>query len=198
MPFKRSFALSLLILALFGIGIVWNAATLTPSDQEMLRKAVGASSEEIKNYSLQQNRRGAAKTLLLSEGDERKIGMIQSEASELVYTQKEHHKELVEDMHGVQMLYQEEFLTQAGGVPIQVVVALQAEHATYFYKQQKWIAEKATIRRYQLPGHTFPENKIAEPPFFQGTADRIALDMSEPLPFLHTYGLDATFVREAA
>lgn len=57
--------------------------------------------------------------------------------------------------------------------PRQRLLYLEADHATYHYKQEHFIAEDARIWRYELPGHQFDENVEKQNALFFGVADHV-------------------------
>lgn len=177
-----SFGISSLFLAL-----AFHILEISKEDEENYRNlmAVSHSPTALKsdsNYTAKQLKEGTKKTLLMNQGEERKIGKL-SCASSMLYLSKENQKtELMEEMFAVDLLYQEELFKED-----QILVHLNADHAFYFYNQEKLEAENVRISRYKLPSHEFP--KELSSPFFTGRAETLSISFKDKKPTMKAKNL---------
>lgn len=179
---KVALSALLLLIALCG-ATVW--LLFTPSDQPRVVEKV----PETKDLSSKQERFYTERTILLSQGEKRKIGRLKSTASTLQYKQNQDKAALVEEMTDILLLFQEELMEKE-----QLVVELKAKNAVYDYDQGLFSAENVHISRYKLKGNQLPES-VSGTPYFQGTADRARMAFSDEHPTLYAYGLKAEFLQ---
>jgi len=197
MKFWKASLFSLLLIGMLLVLLVSHAVNIPPEEKLRYREIMDVSQSKTQvsaesNYTAKQLKQGTAKTLLLSQGDERKIGVLKSRISTLLFSKANQSSEVIEEMEGVRLTYQEELIKNRSGSQEQRVLSLLAEKATYFYNQEKLVAENVQIFRYQLPLHELPHEIEGEIPYFSGTADSISLNFSRTMPTLQAKNLKAT------
>lgn len=180
---------SLGIVSLFLV-MALNILEISKEDKENYRKlmAVSNSTTAVKNdskYTAKQLKEGTKKTLLLSHEDERRIGKLTCASSTLFLSKENQKSELMEEMLTMDLLYQEELLAEG-----QIVVHVNADHATYFYNQEKLDADHVRIARYKLPSHEFPTALTS--PFFTGTASTLSIAFGDNKPKMQAKNLKAS------
>ena len=146
------------------------------------------STTALKNdthYTAKLLKEGTKKTLLMKQGEERRIGKLSCDSSVLCFAKENQKSELCEEMDALDLVYQEEFLPEG-----QIVVHLKSDHATYYYQKERLEAENVHLARYKLPSHAFPEKLSA--PFFSGTADSISVAFEQHRPSISAKNLKAT------
>lgn len=200
MRFKRLILISLGALILVATLMIGYILTISSSDLEMYRHLVESSNAKTellkeKEYTAKQNRAGTSKAFLFSEGNERRVGFLTSASSLLQYVKTDKHSEMIEEMEGVDMVYQENLSLSPTGEPLQTVVEMKADQAKYYYQQEKLIAERVELKRYELPGHTLPAS--LEKPFFSGTADKVSVAFENNFPVIQAEKLKAKFTKDA-
>lgn len=192
---KTTFFAIFLIISLLA-GLVFHILNITATDQERYRELMDVSNSKTSlksnaNYTAKQLKEGTAKTLLLTQGDERRVGYLTSKSSVLYFAKEEQSSQLIEEMQNVQLIYQEELMVDSEGNPFQTVVWMESESATYFYNQEKLKAENVHIRRYRLPSHELPKGKLEANPLFTGTADLITITFGKDHPTMQAIHLKA-------
>lgn len=187
---KTTVLSSIFILGLF-LALVLHILQISSSDQKEYKKLMDVSNSKttLKNdsdYTAKQLKSGTAKTLLLTQGNDRKVGSLACESSILYFAKEKQTSELIEEMKGVHLIYQEELVPEG-----QITLHLEAENATYFYSQEKLMAEKVQFARFRIPSHVFSTQEPSVAPFFKGTADRIAIGFGSIQPTMQATNLKA-------
>lgn len=184
------------LLFIFGFALFFHIFMISSQDKEGYEK-LHEPPETASFFSAKQSREGVVKTLILSQGEERKLGILKARSSQLVYEKEKGKTGLVEDMEDAELIYQEELLPEKK----QLVMKLNAKSAKYDYQREKLIAKDAILTRYEAPGHQFPEE--LKDPYFEGTAEQAALEFKKN-PYMKAYKLKASqspasfFVDEAS
>jgi hypothetical protein len=196
MKFRKTTIFSTLFCLGLLAGIVFQVLSISPKDRESYRKLMEVSNSKSalkveKDYTVKQLKEGTVKTLLLSQGEERKMGHLSSASSILYFAKANQSSQLIEEMNQVRMIYQEELIKDASGQPFQIVVQLNADAATYFYSEEKLSAEKVHLARYKIPSHTLTVETVLETPFFYGTADSMTIAFGSNQPALRATNLKA-------
>lgn len=181
------FAIFLIISLL--AGLVFHILNITPADVEQYRELMDVSNSKTSlksntNYTARQLKEGTSKTLLLTQGDERRVGYLTCKSSILYFAKDEKSSELIEEMQNVQLIYQEELRDD-----FQIVLFMNADAATYFYDQEKLTAEKVQIKRYKLPSHELPKDSTGGKLLFSGTADQMTIAFGKEHPTLQATNL---------
>lgn len=112
------------------------------------------------------NRTSTLKTLLLSEGKERRKGVLSSAESTLKLIEDEGERSWIEEMTEPRLVYQEA-LFKEGGDKYQTVLTLEAEKGVYYYRLQELVADKIKMKRYHLKGYQLPSSLLDETPFME-------------------------------
>lgn len=192
-PFSRAFWGAVVAISLAALALFYCLFKIGPEDenayQELLGTVYGKDSEI--NYSTTQKRKLPSKTLLLSQDQTRKLGFLKSNSSELFFNRHITSAELVEELHDVELIFQET-ITSAEN-PAQVILTMRADQAKYFYKQEKLIAENVELKRYWIIGKEFNQDMSLTNPFFEGSAGEFILALAENQPKLEVFRLKAKF-----
>lgn len=146
---------------------------ITSYDRKGYEK-LNAPQEVASSFSTKQARQRIVKTLLLTQGEERRVGILKASDSELLFEKEGGSKGLVEEMENVELIYQEEL--EEG---TQLIARLIAKKALYDYEKERLIAEDADLTRYRLLGHQFPEMADLKDPIFSAFAKDIHLEFQE-------------------
>lgn len=199
MHFRKTLFAGVALLILSASGLSFLILSTTEEDKKLYEELTDADQikSESSHYQAKQDRTGTSKTLLLSEGDERKIGILTSRFSQIFYAKANGSSELIEDMDQARLVYQESLDVDPSGVNYQVIVTLEAEKAIYFYQQEKLKAHRVFIQRYRIPGHDFPEDmmqgKMHEAPLFTGTSEEVTITFNGGDLLLEAHHLKAFF-----
>ena len=193
---KTTLFASFLILSLIA-GLVFHILNITPEDEERYRELMDVSNSKTSlksnaNYTAKQLKEGTSKTLLLTQGDERRVGYLTCKSSILYFAKEEKSSELIEEMQNIQLIYQEDLMEDAEGKPVQIVVFVESDAATYFYNQEKLTAENVHIKRYKLPSHELPRAIKEGKPLFIGTADQMTIAFGKDHPTMQATRLKAS------
>ena len=84
---------------------------------------------------------------------------------------------LIEKMNDVKCWMQEE-LSIVEGKPFQLLRYLEADSATYFYKNDEVVASDVKIYRYTVPGHELPLKLEGVKPSMKGHAEAVQFSMA--------------------
>lgn len=121
-----------------------------------------------------QNKQSVRKEIWTEKGSDRLHTTIWSDTSRMTLARGSGKNELSEEMQGVRAWMQEDLLPEA-----QMVRGLMAEQATYYFKDDRLVAEKVKLYRYQLPGRTLPTHLPGIPPLMEGEASWAELYLKE-------------------
>jgi lipopolysaccharide export system protein LptA len=194
--FPRALFWALALLCASGLALFCHIFMISSYDREGYDK-LNAPQEAAASFSTKSPRQGISKTLLLTQGDKRRIGVLKADASELVFEKEGSSRGLVEEMENAELIYQEELLADN----MQLVVKLTADQATYDYERERLRAHDAELSRYRLPTHQLPDSNDLKDPFFVGLASEFHLEFQEREPFLmarQLKGTSPTFLVEEA
>ena len=97
-----------------------------------------------------------------------------SDSSRLTLARGIGKEEVVEEMQGVVLFTQEEM--KEGFQWVRVVIA---DEATYYFKDERVVAEKVKLFRFKLPGGDLPEEFPAEKPLMEGEAKWVEFILSK-------------------
>lgn len=192
---KTTLFANLLIFFLLA-GLVFHILNITQEDEERYRELMDVSNSKTSlksndNYTAKQLKEGTSKTLLLTQGDERRVGYLTCQSSILYFAKEEKSSELIEEMQNVQLTYQEDFTVDSENNPVQIIVFVESEAATYFYNQEKLTAENVYIKRYKMPSHVLPRSMVGGELLFSGTADQITITFGKEHPTMQATRLKA-------
>lgn len=196
MKFWKTTLFAIFLIVCLIAGLSFHILNITAADVEQYRELMDVSNSKTSlksnaNYTAKQLKEGTSKTLLLTQGDERRVGYLTCKSSILYFSKEEKSSELIEEMQNVQLIYQEELTVDALGKPFQIVVFMESEAATYFYNQEKLTATNVHIERYRLSSHELPRDKIGGKPLFSGTADQITITFGKDHPTMQAIHLKA-------
>lgn len=142
---------------------------------------LNAPQKVASSFSTKQERQGVKKTLLLTQEDERKIGILKAAGSQLLFEKEGGSKGLVEEMEDAELIYQEKLLEDN----MQLVAKLVASTATYDYEKERLTAQGGTLTRYRLAGHQLPDISDLKEPYFLGSAKEFDVDFRENILKAH-------------
>lgn len=188
MKFPRALFISLALLFASGFALFYHIFMISSYDRKGYDK-LNAPQEVASSFSTKQARQGVSKTLLLAQGEERRIGVLKAAASEFLFEKEGGSRGLVEEMEDAELIYQEELLPDN----MQLVVKLIANKATYDYERERLTAHDAVLSRYRLSGHHLPTLSDLKDPFFNGSAREFHLEFQEEQPVLKAQELKGNF-----
>lgn len=196
MKFWKTTVLSVFLIVSLFAGIVIHILHISTDHKEEYKKLMDVSNTKTShkndsNYKAKQMKEGTAKTLLLTQGDERKIGMLTSKSSILYFAKENQSSELIEEMKQVHLIYQEDLIEDSSGALFQVMVELNAQNAIYYYSREKLDAEIVELARYRIPSHVFSKQIEGASPLFKGTADHVSITFGVKTPSFQATNLKA-------
>lgn len=123
--------------------------------QQLLKRANPSSLlESHPSYQAKQYRQGVQKSFWYEKGDQRLEFLLTSADAELVYEKQGNSQEIVEHMHDVRCLLQEEiYYLPRDPHPMQTVRCFEADSAEYHYTSNRLIADHAKMTLFTLPGN---------------------------------------------
>lgn len=127
-----------------------------------------------KEGSQSQNKQEVRKEIWTEKEGQRLHTTIGSQSSRMTMERRGDKNEVSEEMFGVIALMQEELEPE-----FQRVRALVSEQATYYFKEDRLVAEKVKLYRFHLPGNTLPKALPQEPPLMEGEAAWAELFLKE-------------------
>lgn len=196
MKFWKTTLFAIFLMVCLIAGLSFHILNITDDDEEQYRELMDVSNSKTSlksnsNYTAKQLKEGTSKTLLLTQGDERRVGYLTCKSSILFFSKEEKSSELIEEMQNVQLIYQEELIVDEEKNLFQVVLFIESDAATYFYNQEKLTAEKVHLQRYKLALHELPRGKDGAKPLFTGTAEQITIAFGKDHPTMHAIQLKA-------
>lgn len=180
MYFKKAVMISFVLLLGFSAFLLDLAWRLNPKI-DVLKPL------ENQDYRARQTRQKTAKTLLIGNGNERRMGILTSDSSFLYFSKTEGEGELLEEMEGVHLVFQEELSPQ-------ILLVLDAKTAKYSYSLRELIANDVVLARYKLLSDVYPRGVIQETPIFSGTADRVFFMFNGGAPLIRAEHLKALLI----
>lgn len=168
------------------------------------------SGQTLTSYNAKQKRENSHKHLWLASEQGPLQHCIRSNESELELDRREESTQLIEHMRNVQCYMQEElYYLSADGEeiakdsegyfvfkntdtrilndattlkPMQIIRHMQADSASYFYKNDKLVANHVTISRFVVPGHELVVSLDNGTPLMSGIAESMecTLDGGDP------------------
>lgn len=85
-----------------------------------------------------------------------------------------------------------------GLVPMQLIRYLEAESATYYYKDDLCTAREVSFSRYAAPGHQIGKDLQLEKLLMKGIADKIEFSLSGAHLNFKAHGMQASFFKNAS
>lgn len=128
-------------------------------------------------YTAKQNRKGVQKDLLFTRNGKRMQMRLVSKEATMVLEHQLEGTYLMEQMRDVKCWMQEE-LAVVDGKPQQTLRYLEADSATYSYKNDEVVANDVKVYRYILPGHELPQNLAGFKPTLKGHAEGVQFSMA--------------------
>ena len=128
-------------------------------------------------YTAQQHRKGVQKELFYTRNGQRLQLRLTSKEAIMVLEHQPEGNFLIEKMNDVKCWMQEE-LSVSEGRPYQVLRYLEADTATYSYKNDEVVASDVKIYRYTLPGHELPKHFGGVKPSMKGHAEAVQFSMA--------------------
>ena len=128
-------------------------------------------------YTAQQNRKGVQKDLLFTRNGKRLQMRLVSKEATMVLEHQVEGTYLMEQMRDVKCWMQED-LTVVDGKTQQVLRYLEADSATYSYKNDQVVANDVKVFRYILPGQELPATLTNLKPTLKGHAEGVQFSMA--------------------
>lgn len=172
--FKRALSFSLLSLLAAVGGLAYYFLNGTEADRENYAQLKSLTQITPQDGDQSQNKQAVRKEIWTEKGGDRLHTTIWSDTSRMTLAQGSGKNELSEEMRQVIALMQEELLPDA-----QRVRALKAEQATYYFKDDRLVAEKVKLYRYQLPGRALPPHLPDALPLMEGEASWAEIYLKE-------------------
>lgn len=122
---------------------------------ELCKSSNPETNEALLSYS-EQKRKGVRKQVWYQDEDPLYF-RIEGQESELFFFRQNNRVEIVEELTDVTCIMQEDLFYE-GEKPMQRVRYLKAERASYNYSSHLFVAENVHLWKYQLEGHTPPDN----------------------------------------
>jgi|GEM_PF-3558601 len=205
--FKSKIYLLTLVFFVFAIYIVWIFYTPTPRNYRDYHKLMaysdGAKVLDSTQSLARQERKQASKQLIFNKGKNRLQWRMRSLKSEMYLEQSGNSLQLVESLYGMTCIMQENLrglnsskdlssvkITDTDFDPYRFVRCIEAQDATYRYKNKQLSAEKVLLKRYKIPGAEWIQSLTSYRPFMQGNAQKIQMNFSQK-PLFKAYGFEA-------
>lgn len=164
--YRKTFFLSLLFLGALIAATFFYFTRLGPSDLMAYHSLKNLSeTEPEEKTSSRQNKQKVRKEIGTHQGDKRFLTRILSESSKMTLERVKGKNEVREEMENVTALMHEAIDKES-----QIIRALVAAQATYYFKEDRLVAEKVRLYRYELPGNELPEGLPSTPPLMHGEA----------------------------
>lgn len=128
-------------------------------------------------YTAQQQRKGVQKDLFFNRNGQRLQLRLTSKEATMVLEHTLDGTQLIEKMQDVKCWMQEELLERQGQA-YQTLRYLEADSATYFYKNDEVVASDVKVFRYTLPGHDLVIALAGQKPSMKGHADAVQFSMA--------------------
>lgn len=159
--YKRAYIALLFLVIVITAGTLFYFFSLDERDERAYAALKRLTETKFEESRSSQNKREVRKEIFSSRLHMR----ILSEASEMTWVRSLGKNELLEEMRGVEALMQEEIKKGS-----QIIRRLLAETATYDFKNEKLIAQKVKLYRYEIPGEVLPEKISGLSPLQEGEA----------------------------
>lgn len=196
--FKKALASTLFLLLLAGLYVVYYCFYILPKDiskYEELKKTKAPSEAKI---PIEQLRTNVHKDIWHNDGIHRLHYSIYAKASHLYLLPDEDKLTLHESMESILCMFQEKLYSSIEQGPMQQLKAFHADHGTYHFNTQAFLAEKVYLHFYTLPGHMLPSHLSNKDAFLQGIAKEVSLVLSEKGPLFQAEKFKAQMVPYAS
>lgn len=130
--------------------------------------------DTAKESKTRQDKTNVRKELWNPYGGKRLHTRLISDSSRLTLARSEGKEEVVEEMQNVFLLTQEELKDN-----FQTLRIVIAKEATYFFKDERVVAERVKLFRFKLPGEILPEEFPTEKPLMEGEAKWVEFYLKE-------------------
>lgn len=186
--FPKAVLVALLGVTTVGVFLITATFSTTPEEKALylqLTEQGGLETTARKNGY--QQRSDIQKDLLLAREGQRLQMRLKSSTGALALIHQDHKNVLVEEMQNVDCLLQEKLFEQKG-LPMQQLQQILAAKATYYYGDQKLIAENVQLAQYEIPGHAFTTELASYTPSLQGKATQVETTLSDRPPQMKLRG----------
>lgn len=190
MHFPTVVAVTLLLFCSLLGYLIFSLGHYTEEDIASYQKLVRGDQEYNQMHISRQQRMGLKKDIFFREKDQSLQLHIESQKADLILERQEGKLEVVEQLNDVICLLQEELLfvlpdgrethfsSDGKGIPVQKLVRLEANEASYFYKNEMFVAENVKVMRYLAAGHSLEEASAKMELLSDGLAKKVEFSLS--------------------
>jgi hypothetical protein len=203
--------LAMLVLLIFTLGyLIITLGHYDNVDEESYHQLISSASNGNGNqsYTTTQERQGVCKDIIFSDNGKRLQMRLRSEQSEMAMHRRDEHTEIVEHMSGVKCCLQENLIFLMpdgsevdafvdGAQPVQVVLFLEADQASYNYKRDLFTAKTVNVIRYRAEGHVLDENAHPLKTMTSGIADSVEFSLAGQGTHFKADGFKAKFYSQS-
>lgn len=179
--FKKTLIFSLALSATLACTLAWTVFRVREDSQAQYAALLGEANPgkdaKATAYTAEQHRKGVQKDLFFTRNGQRLQLRLVSKDATMVLEHQPEGNFLIEKMQDVKCWMQEE-LSSADGKTSQTLRYLEADSATYSYKNDEVVASDVKVYRYNLPGHTLSVNLTQFKPTMKGHAEAVQFSMA--------------------
>jgi len=199
--------LATLVLLVFTLGyLILSLGRYDSADAESYHQLVSSAANGDGNhsYTTTQERQGVSKDILFTDNGKRLQMRLRSEQAEMALHRHDERTEIVEHMTRVKCYLQENLIflmpdgsevnaLVEGAQPVQVVLFLEADKASYNYKSDLFTGNTVNVTRYWAEGHTLDETAHPLKTLINGIADSVEFSLAGKGTHFKADGFKAKF-----
>lgn len=196
--FSKATVLSSLLLGV--VAIVWMVSTcfVRQSDIDTYKKWADQKQEirstpETLSSTAHQIRQGVCKDLWVSQEDKTRLHYrIESRSSLLTLVPEGNKVDMIENLEGIKCWVQDKLVGTPQDQPTQQIRFFEADHGTYCYTSQQFIAQSVALSLLRLPGHQLPSCIDPQSVFLKGLAQDVTFSLVGKNPQLQAHHFKAS------
>lgn len=182
------------------IAILWMASTcfVRQSDVDTFKKwadqkqEIRSSTESISSTA-HQIRQGVRKDLWVAQEDQTRLHYrIESKSSLLTLVPEGNKVDMIENLEGIKCWVQDKLFSASQDQPMQQIRFFEADHGTYRYTSQQFIAQTVALSLLRLPGHELPSFIDPQSVFLRGIAQDVTFSLVGKNPLLQAHHFKAS------
>ncbi len=141
-----------------------------------------ASSSNSVSSSTHQKRYGVRKDIWFAQEDGSRLHyQIESESSILTLLPGKKF-DIIENLEKMKCWMQDKLYLSSNAQPIQQMRYFEADHGTYQYTTQQFVAQAVALSLFRLPGHALPVKYDSKSAFLRGIAQDVSFSVSGKTP----------------
>jgi hypothetical protein len=188
---------SLLVLCI-GLAMAFCLGVLRPESIHHYKRLMTLSNKESVNspkqdYTAKQSRVNVQKNVSFVDHGRVLEMRLQAGKSDLMFDHQAEKTQIVEKMENVVCLMQEELYELPDHTPMQTIRSIHAKTASYYYKDDHFVADQVNYARYTFPGLTLPKNVDSGKPLMRGVAKAVEFSLDGKEMNFKAHELKATF-----